>query len=734
MNQFFDEPLLNEPQLDDLSPYKPSVDSMRNSLRDILTQNNVIRKSDLTDPTAISNYEMMENSLKQMFDYINSYIMRISNISLNLNHHHLPVEGQLPEIIKLFKDIERFSNMEVSQYFALLFSIIYLKEDIGKTFITFLDKNILENIILKFINDEQFGKTISSMSLFCLNAIAKFSYKEFIKEGYLNLILNLYKPNELLFTYLTQFYDIVSNQHVKEDCLLILNHSFKTLQYSFEKRKEDSVNNDKLFLVGLNSFFGIISNCQVDELFKRKEEEEEIKEIFNYLTFLKEEENQLLVEEEKKVLDDIFELTKEKQVQDHLQDHLENDGNNLLLPIQEYILFIEFNENKKKIIENLNSLEDLRKIIFEKFNILNEEEQENVIIEFYDNFIKDYIELENLQDLQTSPIVTKMKLTKIIQTSNVIKNKSLQLVNDKYQILKRLGKGGFGTVFLANEYNEYNVTEDDNDSIEVYQQVALKYIEIESVKEFNRSLREGIQMLQLNHLNVAKVLDIFEIQSSDIGLMGVETKRYLCFSMPYYQHGDLYDLLKKGNNILTLNLIKNIMKQLLNALIYLHEKMFIVHRDIKPQNILIEQINLDNNYLIPVLSDFGLARGLIGKGMYSIAGTQSYMSPELQLHRSYDFKTDIWSMGVVFYQLLSLDFHTDIYSKIILNNYSNNGAVEDYSFLESQINNCWMKKVNGNDSEMTLLMKLKKLTYQMLVVDQNKRCSASHAYQLIETL
>ena len=92
---------------------------------------------------------------------------------------------------------------------------------------------------------------------------------------------------------------------------------------------------------------------------------------------------------------------------------------------------------------------------------------------------------------------------------------------------------------------------------------------------------------------------------------------------------------------------KIIFKELISGLKYLYE-LNICHRDLKPQNIL-----LDENYTIKI-SDFGLARlNNENNLMDTICGSPIYMAPEIMKYNKYDNKADIWSLGIIFYELLT---------------------------------------------------------------------------------
>lgn len=108
--------------------------------------------------------------------------------------------------------------------------------------------------------------------------------------------------------------------------------------------------------------------------------------------------------------------------------------------------------------------------------------------------------------------------------------------------------------------------------------------------------------------------------------------------------GELYDLEKE----LSEEEIRHIMQQVFLAINYIHGQN-IVHRDIKPENILID--NLEN--LDVKITDFGFATTFDDKSLDDIIGSPVYMPPEIIKGKKYDSKVDIWSAGVVAYDLLA---------------------------------------------------------------------------------
>jgi serine/threonine protein kinase len=192
---------------------------------------------------------------------------------------------------------------------------------------------------------------------------------------------------------------------------------------------------------------------------------------------------------------------------------------------------------------------------------------------------------------------------------------------EQYSILRRIGTGGFSTVYLAENTSNG-------------QRVAVKIItkKQHSEKTLTSFIRE-IEILKFcNHENIIKYIDHFE-NSDQIFLI-----------QEFVSGGDLSDYIEL-NGPLPESKIKSILRQIANGLGYLH-KHCIIHRDIKPQNILISGNTVK-------ICDFGLSK-IIGENeiVNDSLGTLCFTSPEVITKKNYNCKVDVWSLGIIFYYLL----------------------------------------------------------------------------------
>ena len=119
--------------------------------------------------------------------------------------------------------------------------------------------------------------------------------------------------------------------------------------------------------------------------------------------------------------------------------------------------------------------------------------------------------------------------------------------------------------------------------------------------------------------------------------------------LPHYQMGDMFDFIQRPETETKTTLL--ICKKVAKAIQYLHEKHNIIHRDIKLDNVVL------TDDLEPILIDFEFAVQY-KKGMnFQICGSPEYASPEMLKEEAYDFKTDIWSFGVMFTFVCSKHIH-----------------------------------------------------------------------------
>lgn len=201
-----------------------------------------------------------------------------------------------------------------------------------------------------------------------------------------------------------------------------------------------------------------------------------------------------------------------------------------------------------------------------------------------------------------------------------------QKINDRYEIIKSIGEGGMANVYLAN------------DTI-LDRKVAIKVLrgDLENNEKFIRRFqREAKSVSDLSHPNIVEVYDVGE----------EEGQHYIV--MEYIDGRTLKQLVQK-RGALTVAEVVDIMTQLTDGLSAAHEA-YIIHRDIKPQNIMI----LDNGMV--KITDFGIAMTLNATQLTqtnSVMGSVHYLPPEQASGQTATTKSDIYSAGILMYELLT---------------------------------------------------------------------------------
>jgi serine/threonine protein kinase len=205
-----------------------------------------------------------------------------------------------------------------------------------------------------------------------------------------------------------------------------------------------------------------------------------------------------------------------------------------------------------------------------------------------------------------------------------------------YELIEKLGEGGFGIVWLAEQ------------SEPVRREVAIKLIKpgIDSEEVLARFQREQQVLARLDHPGIARVFDV-GLTSEDRPYIVMELVRGLPITGYCQQHG------------LSLEARITLFRQVCAALQHAHEKG-VIHRDLKPTNILITEVNGQPQ---PKIIDFGIAKALSHEGQPGMTwmtrqsrliGTPSYMSPEQTTPgQSTDARTDVYALGVLLYELIA---------------------------------------------------------------------------------
>ncbi|CAH6787116.1 Nek5 [Phodopus roborovskii] len=195
---------------------------------------------------------------------------------------------------------------------------------------------------------------------------------------------------------------------------------------------------------------------------------------------------------------------------------------------------------------------------------------------------------------------------------------------DRFDLIKIIGKGTFGKVYLAKTKTESNYC-------------VIK--EINFTQEKEASKKEVMLLAQMKHPNIVTFFSAFQENSR------------LFIVMEYCEGGDLMQRIRRQKGVLfSEDQILCWFVQISLGLKHIHDSK-ILHRDIKSQNIF-----LSKDGLVAKLGDFGTARTLNNSMelAQTCVGTPYYLSPEICQNRPYNNKTDIWSLGCVLYELCTL--------------------------------------------------------------------------------
>ena len=266
----------------------------------------------------------------------------------------------------------------------------------------------------------------------------------------------------------------------------------------------------------------------------------------------------------------------------------------------------------------------------------------------------------------------------------------------------RIGGGNFGTVYKAKD----NV---------LHREVAIKVSEVKTSPDGKKtfSLKDEFEALAHvpKHPNIANYEEFYSFEMPN-GIFDYAV-------MQYYPDGNLSNAIKEG---LTDAQKEDIATQLLEGIAFLHHHK-VVHRDLKPGNILIVK---DGGKVIPLITDFGLSKaaGVVDGSVFSNsfgAGTPRYSSPEQLQGNPLRFNTDLWSYGAILYELFT---GTQLFT-------AGSGAANTAQ-ADMEIYN---KIVNGNVQSLGKMPEMwRKVAERCLVVDPTKRAKdAAELFAIIRS-
>ncbi|KAH3768623.1 serine/threonine-protein kinase Nek11-like isoform X1 [Dreissena polymorpha] len=231
-----------------------------------------------------------------------------------------------------------------------------------------------------------------------------------------------------------------------------------------------------------------------------------------------------------------------------------------------------------------------------------------------------------------------MNISKVKQASQKTKS-SNKIWANRYQLVKKLGKGNFGTAFLCKDLRHKSTDQDG--SLKVLKEISVGDLQPDETVD---AMHEARLLRQLDHPSIVQFHDSFIDGES------------FCIVTEYCEGGDLDMKIadyKKNKKLFDEKTVMDWFVQLLLAVHYMHSRR-VLHRDLKTRNIFLKKN-------IVKIGDFGISRILMGTTdlASTFTGTPYYMSPEVLKHEGYNSKSDVWSIGCILYEMCALDHAFD---------------------------------------------------------------------------
>ncbi len=214
----------------------------------------------------------------------------------------------------------------------------------------------------------------------------------------------------------------------------------------------------------------------------------------------------------------------------------------------------------------------------------------------------------------------------VISAAAIVQLSPGTAIGSRYEIVRLLGQGGMGAVYQAHDR-------------ELDRQVAIKVIRADMAANpeiLRRFKQELILARQITHKNVIRIFDLGQAD-------GIKF-----ITMEYIEGENLQSALRRKKKLEPTE-VANILAQVCRALEAAHNEG-VIHRDLKPQNIMLDKSGR------AFVMDFGIARSMLASGMTqtgALIGTPDYMSPEQAKGQSLDARSDLFSVGIIFYEMLS---------------------------------------------------------------------------------
>lgn len=208
-----------------------------------------------------------------------------------------------------------------------------------------------------------------------------------------------------------------------------------------------------------------------------------------------------------------------------------------------------------------------------------------------------------------------------------------------YTIHEQIGEGGFAKVFKATALKNKN--HPSNVAIKVAKPVP-------NTEQYIRLREEIVVLKKCRHINIVQFYDCFEVKDEICSTCIVME---LC-DLTMYQY--LEQKKVKEQKCLDESETTYYVEQLLKALSYLHDRLCVIHRDLKLSNLLLKSIPHSSEFILK-LCDFGMVASIDhpDNEQFTHCGTTSYIAPEVHQKKNQTYARDLWSVGVIFYYLIT---------------------------------------------------------------------------------
>ncbi|KAF0687476.1 Aste57867_20785 [Aphanomyces stellatus] len=220
-------------------------------------------------------------------------------------------------------------------------------------------------------------------------------------------------------------------------------------------------------------------------------------------------------------------------------------------------------------------------------------------------------------------------------TTNV-NGETISVGGNIFRLVETIGRGSYGTVHKA-----VNLSSGAAVAVKVISKERLirNPQERASIEKEIETMRVAVEQYENGHPNIVRLLATKESKAS------------IFIVLEYCAGGDIAWYIKQSARGLSMDQTRNYMSQLASGLQFLRQQ-HVIHRDLKPANLLLSSKNVASQKV--KIADFGFARNLANECMAeSVVGSPLYMAPELLDYKSYDAKADLWSVGIILYEMVT---------------------------------------------------------------------------------